>query len=159
MTINITRLSLVFCSSNTPGWVSIWKKKGLVLRTPIINISSAVLSYGRIWRKLIVKNTVISRYWQKHLITGDVENKQWKTADPKSRFLRFIQKISRSRNRFFAINSILTPEHPSEPLSSSSSSSSSRRAASTDILDHLSPLFPIVHHLRQVFWVTSCVLT
>ena len=37
--------------------------------------------------------------------------------------------------------------------------SSSSRAASTDILDHLSPLFPIVHHLRQVFWVTSCVLT
>ena len=38
-------------------------------------------------------------------------------------------------------------------------SSSSSRAASTDILDHLTPLFPIVHHLRQVFWVTSCVLT
>ena len=38
-------------------------------------------------------------------------------------------------------------------------SSSSCRAASTDILDHLSPLFPIVHRLRQVFWVTSCVLT
>ena len=39
------------------------------------------------------------------------------------------------------------------------SSSSSRRATSTDILDHLSPLLPIVHHLRQVFWVTSRVLT
>ena len=38
-------------------------------------------------------------------------------------------------------------------------SSSSSRAASTDILDHLSPLFPIVHRFRQVFWVTSCVLT
>ena len=42
---------------------------------------------------------------------------------------------------------------------SSSSSSSSCRAASTDILDHLSPLLPIIHRLRQVFWVTSCVLT
>ena len=42
---------------------------------------------------------------------------------------------------------------------SNQSSSSSSRAASTDILDHLSPLFPIVHHLRKVFWVTSCVLT
>ena len=30
-------------------------------------------------------------------------------------------------------------------------SSSSCRAASTDILDHLSPLFPIVHRLQQVF--------
>ena len=40
-----------------------------------------------------------------------------------------------------------------------SSSSSSRRAACKHILDRLSPLFPIVHHLRQVFWVTSCVLT
>ena len=38
-------------------------------------------------------------------------------------------------------------------------SSSSSRAATTDILDPLSPLFPIVHRLRQVFWVTSCVLT
>ena len=38
-------------------------------------------------------------------------------------------------------------------------SSSSCRAASTDILDHLSPLLPIIHRLQQVFWVTSCVLT
>ena len=42
---------------------------------------------------------------------------------------------------------------------SSSSSSSSCRAASTDIPDSLSPLLPIVHRLRQVFQVTSCVLT
>ena len=39
------------------------------------------------------------------------------------------------------------------------SSSSSCRAASTDIPDHLSPLLPIIHRLRQGFWVTSCVLT
>ena len=39
------------------------------------------------------------------------------------------------------------------------SSSSSCRAASTDILDHLSPLLPIIHRLWQVFWVTSFVLT
>ena len=39
------------------------------------------------------------------------------------------------------------------------SSSSSRRAASTDIPDHLSPLLPIIPCLRQVFWVTSRVLT
>ena len=32
------------------------------------------------------------------------------------------------------------------------SSSSSCRAGSTDIPDPLSPLFPIVHRLRQVFW-------
>ena len=38
-----------------------------------------------------------------------------------------------------------------------SSSSSSCRAASTDIPDPLSPLLPIIHRLRQVFWVTSCV--
>ena len=38
-------------------------------------------------------------------------------------------------------------------------SSSSRRAASTDIPDPLSPLLPITHRLRQVFRVTSCVLT
>ena len=37
--------------------------------------------------------------------------------------------------------------------------SSSCRAVSTDILDHLSPLLPLIHRLRQVFWVTSCVLT
>ena len=42
---------------------------------------------------------------------------------------------------------------------SSSSSSSSSRAASTDIPDPLSPHLPIIHHLRQVFRVTSCVLT
>ena len=29
------------------------------------------------------------------------------------------------------------------------------RAGSTDIPDPLSPLFPIVHLLRQVFWTTS----
>ena len=40
-----------------------------------------------------------------------------------------------------------------------SSSSSSCRAASTDIPDPLSPLLPIIHRLRQVFRVTSCVLT
>ena len=40
-----------------------------------------------------------------------------------------------------------------------SSSSSSCRAASTDIPNHLSPLLPIIHHLRQVFRVTSCVFT
>ena len=37
--------------------------------------------------------------------------------------------------------------------------SSSCRAASTDIPDPLSPLLPIIHRLRQVFRVTSCVLT
>ena len=41
----------------------------------------------------------------------------------------------------------------------SSSSSSSCPATSTDIPDHLSPLLPIIHLLRQVFWVTSRVLT
>ena len=40
-----------------------------------------------------------------------------------------------------------------------SSSSSSCRAASTDIPDPLSPLLPIIHRLRQVFWLTSRVLT
>ena len=40
-----------------------------------------------------------------------------------------------------------------------SSSSSSCRAASADILDPLSPFLPIMHRLRQVFRVTSCVLT
>ena len=38
-------------------------------------------------------------------------------------------------------------------------SSSSYRAGSTDIPDPLSPLFPIVHRLRQVFRTTSCILT
>ena len=33
--------------------------------------------------------------------------------------------------------------------------SSSCRAGSTDISDPLSPLFPIVHRLRKVFWTTS----
>ena len=36
------------------------------------------------------------------------------------------------------------------PLFTSISSSSSCRAASTDIPDHLSPLLPIIHRLRQV---------
>ena len=49
--------------------------------------------------------------------------------------------------------------YPHYLYSSSSSSSSSCRAASTDILDHLSLLLPIIYHLLQVFWVTSCVLT
>ena len=40
-----------------------------------------------------------------------------------------------------------------------SSSSSSCRAASADILDPLSPFLPIIHRLRQVLRVTSCVLT
>ena len=40
-----------------------------------------------------------------------------------------------------------------------SSSSSSCRAGSTDIPDPLSPLLPIVHHPRQVFWTTSRILT
>ena len=39
------------------------------------------------------------------------------------------------------------------------SSSSSCHAGSTDIPDPLSPFFPIVHCLRQVFWTTSCILT
>ena len=39
------------------------------------------------------------------------------------------------------------------------SSSSSSCTASTDIPDPLSPLFPIVHHLWQVFRVTSLILT
>ena len=38
-------------------------------------------------------------------------------------------------------------------------SSSSCCAASTDIPDPLSPLFPIVHRLWQVFWATSRILT
>ena len=38
-------------------------------------------------------------------------------------------------------------------------SSSSYRAASADIPDPLSPFLPIIHRLRQVFRVTSCVLT
>ena len=40
-----------------------------------------------------------------------------------------------------------------------SSSSSSCRAASTDIPDPLSPLFPIVHHLWKVFRATYRILT
>ena len=39
------------------------------------------------------------------------------------------------------------------------SSSSSCRAASTDILDPLSPLLPVVHRLWQVFRATSRILT
>ena len=39
------------------------------------------------------------------------------------------------------------------------SSSSSCLAGSTDIPYPLSPLFPIVHRLRQVFRTTSCILT
>ena len=38
-------------------------------------------------------------------------------------------------------------------------SSSSRRAASTDIPDPLSPRLPIIHRLRQVFRVTSSIIT
>ena len=38
-------------------------------------------------------------------------------------------------------------------------SSSSCRAVSADIPDPLSPFLPIIHRLRQVFRVTSCVLT
>ena len=37
--------------------------------------------------------------------------------------------------------------------------SSSCRAASTDIPNPLSPLLPIIHCLRQVFRITSCVFT
>ena len=44
-------------------------------------------------------------------------------------------------------------------LDFSSYISSSRRAGSTDIPDPLSPLFPIVHRLRQVFWTTFRILT
>ena len=40
-----------------------------------------------------------------------------------------------------------------------SSSSLSCRAASTDIPDPLSPLFPVVHRLWQVFRATSRILT
>ena len=40
-----------------------------------------------------------------------------------------------------------------------SSSSSSCRAASMDIPDSLSPLLPIILHLRQVFRATSRILT
>ena len=40
-----------------------------------------------------------------------------------------------------------------------SSSSSSYRAASTDVPDPLSPLFPIVHRLWQVFRTISRILT
>ena len=38
-------------------------------------------------------------------------------------------------------------------------SSSSCRAKGTDITNLLSPLLPIVHHLWQVFWTTSRILT
>ena len=38
-------------------------------------------------------------------------------------------------------------------------SSSSCRATSTDIPDPLSPLFPIIHCLWQVFWATFRILT
>ena len=44
-------------------------------------------------------------------------------------------------------------------IPSSSSSSSSCHATSTDILDPLSPLLPIVHRLWQVFRATSRILT
>ena len=44
------------------------------------------------------------------------------------------------------------------PNSNTSSSSSSWRAASTDIPDPLSPLFPIVHRLWLVFRATSRIL-
>ena len=44
-------------------------------------------------------------------------------------------------------------------LETISSPSSSCRAGSTDIPDPLSPLFPIVHRLRQVFRTTSRILT
>ena len=37
--------------------------------------------------------------------------------------------------------------------------SSSSRAARTDVPDPLSPHFPIVHRLRQVFWTTSRIFT
>ena len=39
------------------------------------------------------------------------------------------------------------------------SSSSSCRADSTDIPNPLTPLLPIVHRLRQVFWTTFRILT
>ena len=49
--------------------------------------------------------------------------------------------------------------YPFQRYHPKSSSSSSCRAGSTDIPDPLSPLFPIVHRLRQVFWTTSRILT
>ena len=47
----------------------------------------------------------------------------------------------------------------SDRIGSLSSSSSSCSAGSMDIPDPLSPLFPIVYRLWQVFWTTSHILT
>ena len=80
--------------------------------------------------------------------------------DQNNSYLMVLDNASHMENfRFFLVDicSISNLTKGFIIKSSSSSSSSSCRAASTDILDHLSPLFPIVHRLRQVFWVTSCV--
>ena len=69
--------------------------------------------------------------------------------------------INRHCNRMVTINrsSWVFLITRTKRLIKSISSSSSCRAASADILDPLSPFLPIIHRLRQVFRVTSCVLT
>ena len=48
---------------------------------------------------------------------------------------------------------------PHQTNAESCLSSSSCRAATTDILDPLSPLLPVIHRLWQVFRATSRILT
>ena len=80
-----------------------------------------------------------------------------------------LEKLTISRNaidllncyiqNFFTLTKKLFPWKHFQFSSVTRISSSSCRAASTDIPDPLSPLLPIIHRLRQVFRVTSCVLT
>ena len=58
-------------------------------------------------------------------------------------------------NCYMKSNILMKKQIVFKQISSSSSSSSSCRAASTDIPDPLSSLFPIVHRLWQVFRATS----
>ena len=65
----------------------------------------------------------------------------------------FLYLMSNNLSMILNVKAVLVKEP------SSSSSSSSCRATSTDIPDLLSPLFPIVHRLWQVFRATFLILT
>ena len=79
--------------------------------------------------------------------------------DYRVRFHFFFQDSRNLKRQQPRIQHKLMLYYNPDQLLNLSSSSSSCRAASTGIPDPLSPLLPIIHRLREVFRVTSCVLT
>ena len=150
----LTRYSHQRIDKGTGGLGEKTRKKVETIQTTALLRSARILRRVlETWGDLLslkLQWETISKRWCEKFVRGDLLP-LWKDVVG--------ENYSKGYNYFVGIKLFLNSGIFIFLVREFSSSSSSCRAASADIPDPLSPFLPIIHRLRQVFRVTSCVLT